>query len=276
MNKPEPTGYENEPDECFLPLPADLYCSFFHHQTLDSAEEYSYYQDILTKHSCQNILELGCGTGRISEYLFNAGLNMVGIDNSRERLSFSGHSRQVPSVEMDMLRLGFSRSFDATILPCNTLNLLQTEQRIKHCLAEIRQVLRSSGLLILHLFVPDRAMINNGGKKLFQFNLSDLADGVKLIRETIRTYDPGASLVTLEERYKIRRLSNNQKKENYAQTFQLAAFPAQTWLDIVSKSGFSVLSTHGHFNQSTFLENQDSTLLLVAQFSQPKNATHLS
>lgn len=265
MNRYEPTGYENEPDECFLPLPSDLYCALFNQQFPDSSEEITYYKDILTGYSCRNIIELGCGTGRICEHLVGSGFKLLGIDNSREMLNFSKHSRQVPTVEMDMTRLGFSRSFDAALLPCNTLNLLKNEETIARCLDEIRQVLRNSGLLILHLFVPNQLLIENSGKKLFQFSLSDLPQGGRLIKETIRVYDPEAGLVSLEERYKIRPSTNHQARENYSQSFQLAAFPPQNWLDLISKAGFSVLSTHALFDQSPFRDHKDSTLLVIAQ-----------
>ncbi len=265
MDSLEPSGYENEPDEHFLPLPADLYASLFYQFSLDSAEEHSWYLTILGSHSCQNILELGCGTGRICEYLRRCGLTLFGIDNSREMLNFSRPSRLVPCCQMDMTRLGFSRFFDAALLPCNTLNLLQDEQAIKQCLSEIRLVLRNPGLLILHLFVPDRALIEHAGEKLFQFSLSDLHNGTKLIRETIRTYHAGSQMLTLEERYKLRPTAVFSKRENYLQTFQLAAFSPSQWFEIIENSGFSIISTHGRFDHSPFREQYGSTLLLVAR-----------
>lgn len=261
----EPTGYENEPDEKFLPLPAELYSSLFHHQTVDSPEEKSYYQDILTYHYCQDILELGCGTGRICEHLMSAGFRHYGIDISREMLDFSRSFRQVPTVQMDMTRLGFKRVFDAVIIPCNSLNLLGNEKEIIQCLSEIRQVLRGPGLLILHLFVPDLLLMDSPGERIFQFSLFDLPEERRLIKETIRIYDPEQSHVILEERYKIRHSATSRGPENYTQSLTLAAFSSYKWFSIIRNSGFSVLSSHSHFNHTPFLENRDSTLLVVAQ-----------
>jgi len=261
----EPTGYENEPDEKFLPLPAELYSSLFYHQTADSPEEQSYYQNILTSHSCQNILELGCGTGRICEPLLSKGFRPFGIDISREMLNFSRVSRRVPTVQMDMTRLGFKRVFDAVIIPCNSLNLLGGEQAIIQCLSDIHQVLRGPGLLILQLFVPDQILIESKGERLFQFSLSDLPEDGRLITETIRTYNPELCNVILEERYKIRHSANLQIPENYTQSLRLAAFSTRKWHTIIRESGYSVLSSHSDFNHTPFLENRDSTLLVVAQ-----------
>ena len=264
MKRPEPSGYENEPDEQFLPLPAGLYPSLFHQFNRDAEEERSWYLDILSTHPCKNILELGCGTGRICEYLQGAGLNLFGIDTSPEMLNFSRNSRFVPSSEMDMTRLGFKRFFDAALLPCNTLNLLQEKQVINQCLSETRQVLRSPGLLILHLFVPDQNLIENAGEKLFQFSLADRPDGGTVIRETIRSYDAGAQLLTLEERYKIRPSGNSGERQNYLHTFQLAAFPPSQWFAAIEEAGFSIIATSGRFDHSPFRERHTSTLLLVA------------
>ncbi len=264
MSRPKPSGYEHEPDEQFLALSADLYPFLYHQFNPDAEEERFWYLTILSSHRCRNILELGCGTGRICEYLQGAGLTLFGIDNSREMLNFSRNSRHVPTSEMDMGRLGFKRFFDAALLPCNTLNLLQEKQAISQCLSEIRQVLRSPGLLVLHLFVPDQKLIENAGKKLFQFSLADRPDGGRLIRETIRIYDAATQRLTLEERYKIRPCLKYGEHQNYRHAFQLAAFSPAHWFACIEKAGFSIISTSGRFDHSTFQEHRSSTMLLVA------------
>jgi SAM-dependent methyltransferase len=111
MNEGRESGYENEPEETFAPLPLERYCSFYHLE-MHAVEDRSFYRNQLQQHGCHSVLELGCGTGRICDYLQHCGFTVIGIDNSRPMLAFTGASRCTPTIEMDMCRLGLRRRFD--------------------------------------------------------------------------------------------------------------------------------------------------------------------
>ena len=69
MSSNEPTGYENEPEEIFIPLPAQLYPALYHLEMSEFQDDRNFYVKKLAEHGCRHVLELGCGTGRISEHL---------------------------------------------------------------------------------------------------------------------------------------------------------------------------------------------------------------
>lgn len=264
MREDELTGYENEPEEIYLPLPADLYCSFFQLVTPTSEDEQSFYLANLEQHRCHFVLELGCGTGRVTEYLKSAGFTVIGIDNCHQMLIHAQESRQAVSFEMDMCRLGFRQLFDSVIVPCNTLNLLSEEKRIRQCLCEIKQVLQPKGLLILHLFVPDADLRRQPGQNFFQFSLNDLPEGGKLIKETMRCYDSERQLLRLVDRFKIRTFQGNDQRRNYIKTYRLAAWDPIKWQDTLQSSGFSIISTSPSFCVAPTGQQQSTTLLVLA------------
>ncbi len=263
MQTDDAIGYEREPEEHFEPLPAGLAASFYRLATTHLRDGL-YYRSTLTEHRCHRILELGCGTGRISDYLTRSGFAVVGIDISPAMLQDSRNQRLAPVVQMDMCRLGFRSRFDAAIIAWNTLNLLGRKAAIRSCLEEVRTVLVPGGLLLLHLFVPDQNLIDHPGQRFFQFSLFDLPAGGRLVKETLRSYDPSAHSLSLEERYKLRFLPNGRANENYRQYHRLAAYPAADWLDLLHHSGFTVSTRHTSFDATPYRNNEQSTLLITA------------
>lgn len=264
MGLQEPTGYENEPVEHFDPLPAALYPPFFDLEMGSRQEDCIYYDNCLKEHQCQAVLELGCGTGRIVEFLNSRHYRAIGIDRSHEMLLFNRDQRISPTVEMDMCHLGFGRTFDAVIIPHNTLNLLSDEKTIRCCLKEITRSLTKDGLLVLQLFSLTAALREQAGNRLFQFALFDTGNNGKLVKETIKTYYPETDRLILEERYKLRSFGTPALNRNYNQVLPLTVYSASKWLEIISSSGFSIYSTHSGHNSQRFDANQDSTLLITA------------
>jgi len=103
------------------------------------------------------VLELGCGTGRISAPLIEAGVPLVGIDRSAEMLERArgkvANSRGL--VRGDIRRLPFARrTFDTVIAPYGVLQSLLADRDLSATLDSVARVLRRGGTFGLDL-VPD-------------------------------------------------------------------------------------------------------------------------
>ncbi len=265
MTTNEPTGYENEPVERFIPLPPDLYCSFFDLEMGNQQDDCLYYTQLLGEHQCQRVLELGCGTGRIVEYLTSSGFSATGIDTSPEMLLYVRARRKSPVALMDMCQLGFKQVFDSVIIPHNTLNLLDGEKTITRCLNGIKQTLRKNGLLAVQLFSATETTKAQAHKRIFQFALFDTGDNGKLVKETIKTYHPESEKIMLEERYKLRSFDRRSLNRNYSQVLPLTVYSTSKWLEILQHSGYSVQSVHSGYNRELVDSGNDSTLLITAR-----------
>lgn len=108
-----------------------------------------------------SVLELGCGTGRLTEALVKAGADVTGIDRSESMLERARErvgSRAV-LVNGDMRHLADSfleeQSFRLVLAPFNVLMHLYTLDDQDAAFAGIHALLEPGGLLALDLYVPD-------------------------------------------------------------------------------------------------------------------------
>ena len=189
-------GYEDEPREYFSPLPEHLAPLYYDLCSSADTSDVCYFYDQLRFNGCRHVLELGCGTGRISSHLVAKELTVVGVDICRPMLA---HPRHRPStvVAMDMRALGFTRSFEAAIIGCNTLNLLVTKEQIGLCLSQVYKILTGPALLLLQLFVPDRLLLHNPETGFFQASVHDMGDGGKLVKKSSAPTAPPSRIYSI-------------------------------------------------------------------------------
>lgn len=116
------------------------------------------------------VLELGCGTGRVSLPLARAGVQVVGVDRSaamlalaRRRLSRGRLQRQLCLVQADIRRLPLPDAspqlrlrrkrpmFRLAMAPYGILQSLLNERDLSRTLAEVHRVLAPNGTFALEL-----------------------------------------------------------------------------------------------------------------------------
>ena len=256
-------SYDDEPEDIFLPLSDEFHCRLYAAEMAGFAEDLEFYRRNLP--SAGHILEVACGTARVGGILATEGCSVTGIDLSLPMLrqARQDHGTVLGLTVMDMRRLAFRSRFDAVLIPYNSLNLLADPIDIHACLAGCRDALKDDGQLLLHLFVPGRQLLQQPGKKLFQFRMFDDPQLGRVIRETLRIYRPETQILELEERFRLRPAGGPRK--DFSQHLQLCAWPAARWLETMTESGFAVDSCHGSFALANFVAGRDSTLLVAAR-----------
>lgn len=114
----------------------------------------------LAKRKGGPVLELACGTGRLSLPLAADGYEVVGLDASppmlrqaREKANARGLLLEL--VEADMRSFDFNREFSLIILSGNSMAHLVTEDDLSACLDCVAQHLSSGGLFAFDVLNPD-------------------------------------------------------------------------------------------------------------------------
>lgn len=115
----------------------------------------------LSKGAQPPVLELACGTGRVAIPIAQAGVPVVGVDSSKEMLARAQDKADMVDglplnlVQADMRTFSLDEQFGLAIVAANSfLHLIKPEDQ-RRALANIRRHLCDSGLLAIHVFVPD-------------------------------------------------------------------------------------------------------------------------
>ncbi|PID75635.1 MAG: hypothetical protein CSA20_03430 [Deltaproteobacteria bacterium] len=258
------SGYDNEPAERLSPLPQDLAVQYYDIEMQLYKEDAEFYASFVEERD--HILELGCGSGRVSRYLAaHKRVELTGIDISEAALH-RAEKQLLPGlrfVKMDMRDLHFSRAFTTVIIPYNTLNLLTGRSDILRCLRGCQKYLQKDGLLLAQIFTPSkRALISK--KKTFQFQIFDDTAGGRLIKEIRKTYDSSSETIQVEERYRPRPSSPRKQREDYRRCYTVSGFQGSHWLSLFEAAGFSVQHHYQDF-QGTPYHQQASRLIVVCR-----------
>ncbi len=107
-----------------------------------------------------SVLELMCGTGRLSIPLLEAGVHLTCVDASpamlailRQKLSEKGLNASV--VQANVTALPLESKFDVILLPFQSFHELKTKTEQRQVLQKISELLKPNGRFICTLHNPD-------------------------------------------------------------------------------------------------------------------------
>ncbi|MBD5457312.1 MAG: methyltransferase domain-containing protein [Lachnospiraceae bacterium] len=100
-----------------------------------------------------SVLDLGCGTGTLTELLAAKGYDMIGIDNSQEMLQIAMEKRErsgldILYLQQDMREFELYGAVGAVISVCDSLNYLLTEEELLSAFRLVRNYLYPGGVFI--------------------------------------------------------------------------------------------------------------------------------
>ena len=109
--------------------------------------------------SDSDVLELACGTGRLTIPLAVAGRRMAGLDTSESMLALARAKAAARKVDVswtlgDMTLFSLGRSFDTILLPAQSMSHLSHREQIEGLFDSVRRSLKPDGTFILELFCP--------------------------------------------------------------------------------------------------------------------------
>ncbi len=259
--------YDDEPEDIFQPLPEDFACAFYALEMEGYTADIDFFKPLLPKEG--PILELGCGTGRITRRLVERHCPerlVIGIDISLPMLHLAIQANQSLKDNpcflcMDMVQLAFRVKFAAILIPYNTLNLLGSKEKIMQCLHGCRNLLQPGGRLMFQLFVPNREFILQ--QKTFQFQLFNRPEGGKVIKEIRKHYIPQTQSVQIEERFRVRPMQAGEVNEDWHRIYTVTGFSADRWLSLFNELRFSRVDIYGDYSGNRYDNSKSSTLLAI-------------
>lgn len=217
------------------------------------------------------VLELGCGTGRVSKPLARAGIDLVGIDRSAPMLARAVGRRNPRSptrtpqsrlrtpqfVRGDIRALPFSdASFAMVLAPYGILQSLTKARDLTATLASVARVIAPGGTFAIDLVpdVPKWAEYDN------RVGLRGRARGAALtLIESVRQ-DRKRRLTTFEQTY-VERRGTRTREHRFELNFRTLSVPQMTRQ--LARSGFTVDAVLGDYRGRPWDDRADVWIILA-------------
>jgi SAM-dependent methyltransferase len=197
------------------------------------------------------VLELACGTGRLTIPIARDGHPIVGLDASpamleaaRSKLKQAG-VRGATFVLDDMRSFALQSKFALVIVSCNSLADLTTNDDLKACLSRIREHLRLGGTLAFDIVNPNVTSLARSASEVVCL---DTLLGCREIsvRETAN-YDPVTQIRTAN--WHVRH--GQHPGRELAPLCQRQIFPQELLL-FLETTGLKLVARYGDFDRGPF------------------------
>jgi len=213
------------------------------------------------------VLELGCGTGRVSVPLARAGVELVGIDRSAPMLErarkriIKSPTRQVAKclrfVRGDIRQLPFEdQAFSTVLAPYGILQSMIRPRDLTATLVSVARVIAPGGTFGVDL-VPDVPKWREYENRV---QLRGRAGNTHLtLVESVRQ-DPARRLTTFEQRY-VERRDGRTHEHRFDLTFRTLSVPQMTRQ--LERAGFGVDAVLGDYRGRPWDERADVWIILA-------------
>lgn len=206
----------------------------------------------LALHHGGRLLELGCGTGRISLPLGRAGVSVVGVDRSapmlaraRQRIRRAKLGARIRLIRGDIRHLPFTDAepFSVVLAPYGMLQSLLNERDLSATLLAIERVLEPGGVLGVEL-VADLPAWEEYKKRVSLKGWRRQRGGAHVtLTETVRQ-DRARRLTIFDQEFTERR-GRQVRRQRFALTFRTLSVPQVKRR--LEKAGFEVTAVLGDY-----------------------------
>lgn len=206
-----------------------------------------------------SVLELACGTGRVTIPLAESGFDVWGLDLSYPMLSILKRkmkklprqsSRRMHISQADMADFDLGRKFDLIIIPFRAFQALTTEERIRSCLHQVKQHLKDDGVFILDIFKPEWRMDESwvSTEEHVDWVKNDFGDGRTIIRTRLRrSIDTVNQIIHPEIVYYIEEPGG--ERERVSEPLSLKYYYQYQMEVLLIVTGFTIRESFGYYDK---------------------------
>ncbi|MDD3627923.1 MAG: class I SAM-dependent methyltransferase [bacterium] len=207
------------------------------------------------------ILEIACGTGRITIPIAEKGFEITGLDISEGMLTSAREKIKEMDLKIDFFKIdcryfNLKKKFKLIFIPFNSFCHIHELSDIEKCFENIRNHLSNDGGFILDIFNPNpEYFLKNPEKKRTRFEYPDpYSDKTVTIYET-NEYDKAKQINRIKWYYHI---GNEFIRE---EELNMRIFYPQEIDALLKYNGFEIINKYGDFNEAPF--DSDSPKQLI-------------
>ncbi|HML38646.1 MAG TPA: class I SAM-dependent methyltransferase [Bacillota bacterium] len=216
----------------------------------------------------KNILELMCGTGRLSKPLIEAGFPLTCVDYSEEMLEVlrkkigvseagpqaaseavsqeapNGRLQNVEIVCQDVCEMDLGKRFDLIIIPSNSIAEIIDQEKRRQAFRRIYKHLTSDGIFFCTLYNPPYRIKQADGNIRY-LGKYDLEDGRTLFITYYNVYSSAARLITGTQFYEI--YDHNRLVEKRCLDIRFSVISKEEICKMAHEEGFTLKAIYGDY-----------------------------
>lgn len=192
------------------------------------------------------LLDLGCGTGNVTELLAEAGFDMIGIDNSEEMLEIAIGKRENSGLDIlyllqDMREFELYGTVRGVVSICDSMNYILEDEELLEVLKLVYNYLDNQGIFIFDMntiykyqkILADRTFAEDREESSFIWeNFYDK-------EEMVNQYDLSLFVREKDGRY-----------QKYEETHFQRAYEMERVEELIGQSGLELLHVYDAFTKN--------------------------
>jgi ubiquinone/menaquinone biosynthesis C-methylase UbiE len=199
------------------------------------------------------VLDLGCGTGSVTELLAKAGYDMIGIDNSEEMLDIAMEKRAESGLDIlyllqDMREFELYGTVHGVVSICDSMNYILEEEDLLCVFKLVHNYLDNEGIFIFDMNTPYkyREILADNTFAEDREESSFIWENFYDEEEEINQYD--LSLFVREE---------DGRYGKYEETHLQRSYEQQTVEALIQESGLELLHVYDAFTKEAPAEDSE-------------------
>lgn len=249
-------------------------CEALEYEQTPAGEDVPFFTEI-ARRTVGPVLDLGCGTGRLSIPLAEAGLEVVGLDISenmiaafrRKLRSCRREIRQrINLVRADMRQFALKQRFACAVCSSNTLLLMGSERSVERALACVARHLRDDGLFVVDVAAIDKtlnAAFARYGSRDVPDATFEMADGTRLQRMHSVRLIPARDGRDSERVALTYAYYDEAGNKLGRRAEELALIDPEKLLAVVERGGLRVMGAFGWYDRRPYSADERKLLILA-------------
>jgi len=245
--------------------------SKFYDAFYTSFNDAAFYLERIEKLTATEVLELGCGTGRVFIHLAKVCKKLVGVDYSQEMLDQCndklkvGKAVNAQTLLGDITNLSLGTTFDLIIAPFRVLQALEKDEEVNGFFESIARHMKPSGRGIINVFKP-KLPADELRKHWCQSEESisqeiTLEDGSRLVCSDLRKKMDRENLILYPDII-YRKYVDDALVEEVIHPIKMRCYYPEDLIQLIKDKGFSVTECWGGYNNENYGEGPE----LVVEF----------
>ena len=227
-----------------------------------SMDDLQFYKRWLPKNKDARILELCCGTGRLTLPIAKDGYDISGVDYTasmlhQAKMKAAEAGLRINFIQADIRTLDLQKKYDLIFIPFNSIHHLYKNEDLFDALKVVRNHLKEKGLFLLDCFNPNIQYIVEKEREQHVIAEYTTNDRRKVLIKQSMHYESASQINRIKWQYFI------DDKFHSVQNMDMRLFFPQELNSYLRQIGFNIIHKFGDFTERKFDDSSEKQIYIL-------------